>query len=109
MVRWDGINCTCNVVLPEFRSFVILPLFMMATLLAVIVYKTKRFESFRMWKEKKDHINTLARALHYAILSVLHHSAIFLFVSSLFSNAFGKANSPMKVEFGIKALVFSTA
>jgi hypothetical protein len=34
-------------------------------------------------------------------LSVLHHSTIFFFVSSLFPNSFAdKANSPTKVEFG---------
>jgi signal peptidase I len=38
---WEGTNCITDIVLPEFPSFFILPLFMIATLLAVIVYRRK--------------------------------------------------------------------
>jgi hypothetical protein len=37
----DGKNTDYYPVVPEFPSFLILPLFMMATLLAVIVYRKK--------------------------------------------------------------------
>ena len=37
----EGINHITDVILPEFPSFLILPLFMMATLLMVIVYRRK--------------------------------------------------------------------
>jgi hypothetical protein len=38
---WEGTDYICNVVLPEFPSFLILPLLMMATILIVIVYRRK--------------------------------------------------------------------
>ncbi len=45
----------------------------------------------------------------YAVLSVLHHAVICFSASSLFSRGSRTASSPMKVEFGINALVFSMA
>lgn len=38
---WVGTNYIADIVLPEFPSFLILPLFLIATLLAVIVYRRK--------------------------------------------------------------------
>jgi len=38
---WNDFKSNISVVIPEFPSFLILPLFMIVTLLVVIVYKTK--------------------------------------------------------------------
>ena len=49
-------------------------------------------------------------AAYYAVLSVLHHSTIFFFASSLLFKVFaGMVNSATNVEFSINFLVFSKA
>jgi hypothetical protein len=42
ILRWNGTQW-----IPEFPSFIIAPLFMIATLLAVIVYKKKKLKILR--------------------------------------------------------------
>ncbi len=51
----------------------------------------------------------LVNASFYAVLSVLHHSAIFFLFSSLLSSTFSIISSLTMVELGIIALVLSSA